>query len=190
MPCPRPAAVAVLLALAACATAPAGSPMPMTEVPGAAPRTAGFQATGELLYSGGGSAGYNPWQVIGPNVNLAYQGDGKWVGNLDGRDVWLTATAGRISGPNVSLVVLQEGDRVTLRGTWFRRNVSLVVSANALTGRTGDMGPSFDFTRASPGLWAGVTPRGRAGLEARGDAQQFPNVLMPQFALALLAALP
>jgi hypothetical protein len=179
------------LLLAACATAsPPGTPVRMTDAPTPAPADAPFVAIGELLFSGGSSAAYSADRIVGSTVNLAYAGQGRWTGLLDGRNAQLTAEAGRITGPNVDLHLFQEGNQITLRGTWFQRSVSLIVSDKALRGRTASGGPSYDFTRQSPGVWAGSTPRGRAGIEARGEAQQFPAVHMPQFALALLAALP
>ena len=181
-------AVAMMLFAACATTPPPGNPVQMTEL--AAPPSDGapFQPMGELLYSGGRSAGYDLYRVVGPRVNISYTKDGKWAGNLDGRDVWLTATPGKLKGAGVDLTLSSEGDKISIRGTWFQRRISLSMSPTALQGRAGV--PAYDFTRTAPNLWSGPTPRGQAGLEARGDAQKFPDVPMPQFALALLAALP
>jgi hypothetical protein len=180
-------AIAVLL-LAACATTPSGTPVKMTELAAPPPSGAPFEPMGELLFSGGRSAAYSLYRVVGPKVNLTYTSDGKWAGTLDGRDVWLTAAPGRLTGSGVDLHIFSEGDQVTVRGSWFQRKVWLNVSPKVLNGHAG--GPSYDFTRTAPNLWSGNTAGGVAGLEARGDAQKFPDVPMPQFALALLAALP
>jgi hypothetical protein len=182
---------ACALVLAACATASSeGTPVRMTELPEPAPASGPFVPLGELLFSGGRSAGYSTNQIAGPTVNLAYAGQGRWAGSLDGRSVQFKAETGKISGPNVNIHVFQDGNQITVRGTWFQRDVWLTVSDKALRGRTDSSGPSYDFTRESPGMWAGTGVRGREGLEARGQAQQVPAVLMPHFALALLAALP
>jgi hypothetical protein len=180
------------LLIVACASAsPPGTPVRMTDPPKEPAAADGpFVAIGELLFSGGGSAAYSADRIVGSTVNLTYAGQGRWTGLLDGRNAQLTAEAGRITGPNVNLHLFQEGNQITLRGTWFQRSVSLTVSDKVLRGRTASGGPSYDFTRQSPGVWAGSTVGGRAGVEARGEAQQFPAVHMPQFALALLAALP
>jgi hypothetical protein len=184
------AAFAITVALfAACATTPPpGNPVQMTELAAPPGDGAPFQPMGELLYSGGRSAGYDLYRVIGPRVNISYTRDGKWAGNLDGRDVRLTAEPGKLRGAGVDLTLSSEGDKITVRGTWFQRRISLSMSPAALQGRAGV--PAYDFTRTAPNLWSGPTPRGQAGLEARGDAQKFPDVPMPQFVLALLAALP
>lgn len=184
------AALVALVAVAACATArPAGSPVAMTEPPAAA-KAAPFAPTGELDWSGGRSAAYDARAVIGPTVDVAYTGSGHWAGTFGGRDVSVQASPGRLSGPNVDLHVLRSGDRITLRGLWLGHQVWLDASPQALEGHTAADGPSFELRRSSPGFWWGDTPRGPAGLRLKGDAQRFPDVPMPQFALALLAALP
>ena len=181
----------VLLALAAaCATTSSGTPVPMREPSGPAPQGVALTALGELVFSGGRSAAYDGYRVAGPRVNIAYSGNGTWAGDIEGRTVMVTAEAGKIKGPGGTLYVSQEGDQLTIRGMWFQRSVSLQVSPRALKGRTGEMGPSFDFTRTAVNVMAGDTGVGRAGIELRGEAQQVPNVTMPQFVLALLAALP
>ncbi len=193
---PRPVRAAMLRALAlatlatACATAPSGTPVRMTDLPAAPPPGAPFQAIGELIYSGGRSAAYDFYRVVGPTVNVTYGGDGKWSGNLDGRNVMLTAAPGRLTGSGVDLHVFQDGDQTTIRGRWVQRDVWLTISPKALSGRTVDMGPAFDFKRTALNVMSGNTGIGPAGLELRGEAQQLPNVAMPQFVLALLAALP
>jgi hypothetical protein len=183
------AALALLL-LAACATTPSGTPMPVTDLGPPPPSGAPFEPLGELLFSGGGgrSAAYSMHRVMGPKVNLAYTADGKWSGTLDGRDVQLTPGPGKLSAPNVNLNILLEGDQITIRGMWFQRNVWLNVSAKTLNGRAG--GPSYDLTRTAANLYSGNTAGGIVSVEARGNAQNVPNVPMPQYALALLAALP
>ncbi|BDG05625.1 hypothetical protein [Anaeromyxobacter oryzae] len=183
----RHGAIAVLL-LAACATTPSGTPVKMTELGAPPPSGAPFEPIGELLFTGGRSAAYSLHRVVGPTVNLTYTADGKWAGNLDGRDVRLTAAPGKLTGAGVDLNIISEGDQVTIRGLWFQRKVWLDISPKKLTGRAG--GPSYDFTRTAKNLWSGRTAAGLSGLEARGNAQKFPDVPMPQFALALLAALP
>ncbi len=190
----RPARLArratlALLLLAGCATTPSGPPVPMTAIP-AAPAEAPFQPIGELLFSGGRSAAYSLHQVVGPSVTLAYSGDGKWAGTLDGRDVRLTASPGKLSGAGVNLFIVAEGDGIAVRGQWFQRQVSLAVGPRALSGRTGTSGLSYDLKRTAPNLWSGLTSRGAASVEARGDAQRVPAAALPQFVLALLAALP
>ena len=180
-------AIALAL-LASCATTPSGTPVQVTRLDAPPPRGTPFEPMGELRFSGGRSAGYSLHRVVGPTVNLSYTADGKWAGNLDGHDVSLTATPGKLTGPGVTLNLFAEGDQVTIRGTWFQRQVWINISPRALNGRTG--AASFDFTRAAPDAWSGHTAGGRGGVRAIGDAQKFPDVPMPQFALALIAALP
>ena len=180
--------VLALALLASCATTPSGSPVQVTQLGAPPPRGAPFEAMGELLFSGGRSAGYSLHRVVGPTVNVSYTADGKWAGNFDGQDVWLTATPGKLSGPGVALSLFSEGDQITIRGRWFQRQVWINVSPKVLNGKTG--GASFDFTRTAPNAWSGHTAAGRGGMRVLGDAQKIPDVPMPQFALALLAALP
>ncbi len=185
----------VLAVLAGCATAPAGPPLRMTDMPAQPPPQAGeFTALGEVLYVGPGgnrSAAYGAWRVVGPSVNITYTGNDVWAGNLDGRNVSLTAAPGRLTGAGVDLYLIREGDEVTIRGLWFQRSVWIVMSATHLQGHTTARGPGFEMKRVSPTFMSGAAGgAGSASLEMRGQAAQFPDVIAPHFHLALLAALP
>ena len=196
MPAPRRSLPpAFLAALVACASTPAGPPLRMTDMPDEPPAQTGeFAAMGELLYVGPGgdrSAAYSAWRVVGPKVNITYTGKNVWAGNLDARNVSLTAAPGRLTGAGVDLYLIQEADGVTIRGLWFQRSVWIVMTSKALQGHTTAGGGGFDLKRASPTFMSGFAGAGgSASLEMRGQAAQFPNVIAPQFHLALLAALP
>ncbi len=183
-----------LAALAACATAPAGPPVPMTQMPEKPPaQTGDFVATGEILYAGPGggrSAAYNAWHIVGRTVNISYTGNNVWTGELNGQNVMLTASEGKLIGAGVNLYLLAEGDGITMRGQWFQRTVDITIGPKTLNGRTAGLGPGFELNRASPTVYSGMRgPGGQAYVELKGDAAKFPSVSVPQFYLALLAAL-
>ena len=183
-------AVALLGLAAGCATTSSGTPVPMSQPAGELAPGAAFAPIGELVFSDGRGAAYDAYRVQGPRVNMTYASNGAWSGLLDGRNVMVTAAAGKITGAGGTLYVNREGDQLTIRGQWMQRSISLVVSAAALKGRTGEVGPSFDFTRTARNVMSGQMGVGRGGVELRGEAQQVPEVAMPQFVLALLATLP
>ena len=194
MPPPSRASSLLLAALAACATAPSGPPARWTNMPAEAPPQGEFQAVGEILCAGGGagrSAAYSLFRVAGPTANITYTGNGTWTGSIDGRNVSLTTSPGRLTGASIDLYVYQDGDALTIRGTWFQREVWVTLTPDRLQGHTAAQGGGFDFARKGPGLMSGAWGiRGQGYVEFRGEAAQYPNVVGPQFHLALLAALP
>jgi len=155
----------------------------------------GFAAQGV-----GARVAYGPWGVAGPGVDLVYSGGQLWTGRLDGAEVRLSTSWGRITGSGIDLLVYRSGKDLLIRGVWSGRNVDFTVSRDRLVGSPDGGACSFRFEAAGPGELAGDL--GCAGsaenkaststgtLKLDGEAVLVPEVLMPQFALALLTALP
>ncbi|HEU4382009.1 MAG TPA: hypothetical protein VFR85_00800 [Anaeromyxobacteraceae bacterium] len=163
-------------------------------MPAQPPAQAGdFVATGELLYAGPGggrSAAYNQWRIVGRTVNMSYTGNNVWTGELNGQNMMLTASPGKLVGAGVNLHLFAEGDGFTMRGQWFQRTIDITITPKQLSGRTAQMAPGFELNRAGPNVYSGLRgPGGSAYVELKGEAANFPNVSVPQFYLALLAAL-
>jgi hypothetical protein len=197
---PRPlAAAALLLVLTACAaTAARMTPPPAATPPVGAP----FEATGAVAFASGGegaTVSYGPWRVRGPGIDLSYAGSGTWSGRIADVDVRIAASDGRIAGAGGDVLVDRTGDELRLRGSWSGRSLELKVGRLRLQGTLDGGACSFDLRPAGPDALAGALgcalPGGKATasqgtLRFRGEAVLVPDVLQPQFVLALLAALP
>jgi len=194
-------AAAASAALVACSTPSAVmmTPPPTSSPPPGQP----FQATGGVAFDAqglGARVEYGPWGVTGPGVELVYAGGGQWSGRLDGADVRISTSWGRIYAPGLDIRVSQSGKELIVRGAWYGRHVDLTVSTTRLSGSPDGGTCSFRFTAAGPGLLAGELGCGGAdggkgsasngSLRLAGEAALLPEVLMPQFVLALLCALP
>jgi hypothetical protein len=187
------AAAALALALSGCAGAPPGTPIAASPIPPTAAPGDRDRIAGELSMTVKGrsdSAQYGPYRVAGPSVNLSYDGEGAWVGSIGGASGRLVVSPGRLQGAAVKLNLLHEGDAITLRGLFGSQQVSLRLTGDTISGRLSSNAPGFELKKTGPGQWEGQWgPGAHVYLQMRGDAAQFPDVLAPQFYLALLAVL-
>jgi len=195
--CPglRTLAGAGLAALAGCAT-----PSAVEMTPPVNPSPAVVGAVAFAAQGSGTTVGYGTWGVSGPGVELGYAGHGQWAGRIDGTDVRISTSWGRIQGPGIDLAVYRSGKELLVRGDWGGRNVDITVGRDRLTGSPDGGSCSFHFAATVPGELAGelgclAAPGGHPSastgtLKLQGEAILVPDVLMPQFVLALLTALP
>jgi hypothetical protein len=173
----------------------------MTPPPSAKPPPGQEDATtGEVRFSAGGlgtAVAYGPWRVSGPGIELRYAGGGAWTGKLSDADVRISAQQGLVTGPGIQLRLEQVGDAIAIRGTWSGRGVELTVGRQGLVGSleqggcTIQLRPSDSATFTGPLGCTGSVGSGNQGtLRLDGEAVLVPDVLLPQFILALLSALP
>jgi hypothetical protein len=163
----------------------------------------GEETTGQVTFSAGGlgtAIAYGPWRVSGPGIELRYAGDGAWTGQIAGADVRLQAQAGLVTGPGIRLDLVQDGSSLAIRGTWTGHRVDLTVGRLGLVGTLEKGGCDIQLRPVETGIFGGplgcpARPAGAATssegtLRLAGEALLVPDVLLPQFVLALLAALP
>ena len=175
------------------------TPPPTATPPAGAP----FEPTGAVAFAAGGEGAtisYGPWRVRGPGIDLAYAGGGTWTGKIADADVRIAASDGRIGGAGGEVLVERTDDELRLHGTWSGRSLELAVGRVRLKGTLDGGACSFDLRPSGPDALAGTlgcaSPGGgiptssRGTLRLRGEAVLVPDVLEPQFVLALLAALP
>jgi hypothetical protein len=195
-------AVAPLLAAAILGCTPTAAlmtPPPRVKPP---PARAG-EVTGGITFSSGGVAtaiSYGPWHVKGPGLELAYAGDGEWVGTWNGADARFKAAQGLLRGPGTMVQIDERDGALALRGTWGDRGVEVTVSPRGLKARTEPGGCTLDLTATGIGTLSG--PIGCPGVPGKpvsaatgtlllqGEAVLVPHVLLPQVVMALLSALP
>jgi len=188
---PAHLAGAALLLATACATAGSGTPLRMTPLSGPPPASEQERnrGVGEVLVvaSGrGGSATYGPWRVAGPGCDLTFNGEA-WIGSLGGADGRLVVSDGRLDGANAKLIFSTSGQAVSVRGRFGNRQVALDMTPDTITGRFGSGAPGLELKRDSPGQWSGIWGPGvRVTVTMRGEAEKYPEVLSPQFYLALI----
>jgi hypothetical protein len=192
----------VLLAatLAACTPTAALMTPPPTVKP---PAGQGEGSTGGVAFSAGGlgsSVGYGPWRVKGEGIDLAYAGDGVWTGTWNGAAARFVASQGRLQGPGTELLIEQRDGALSMRGSWAGRSVDVTVGKAGLRGRLDPGGCTLELAPSGIGVLSG--PAGCPGdagkgitsatatAELLGEAVLVPNVLLPQFAIALLGTLP
>ena len=204
---PRPTAAAPLLArlsaapllalLSACAVTPSGAPVAVTPVPAGEAKPKDFVATGSVNlygYGTGQSADFSDFRIVGPRVNMTRNPDGTWAGSLDGRDMVLTVTPGRIDGYGVNLYVFRKGTTISVQGMFGQRQVWFTLKPNEIQGTTDGGTCSFDLTRADGGAFqGGVGCAGQvsvATLQLQGAASDVQNPVIPQLVLALITVLP
>ncbi|HVP68357.1 MAG TPA: hypothetical protein VMT17_13970 [Anaeromyxobacteraceae bacterium] len=193
------AAAAITLVACSAPSAVLMTPPPTSSPPKGQP----FQATGGVSFDAqgvGATVEYGPWGVTGPGVELVYAGGGQWAGHLDGTEVRISTTWGRIYGPGLDVLVNRSGRDLVIRGAWFGKAVDFTIGIDRLAGSPDGGACSLNFSAAGPGLLAGELGCGAAGgakasvsrgsLRLAGEAAMIPDVLMPQFVLALLSALP
>lgn len=192
----------VLLAasLAACTPTAALMTPPPTVKP---PAGRADETTGGVAFSAGGlgsSVTYGPWRVRGEGIDLAYAGEEAWTGTWNGAAARFTASQGRLQGTGTELRIEQRDGTLSIRGTWAGRTVDVTVGRGRLKGRMDPGGCGLDLGPAGTGVLSG--PVGCAGsngkgatsatgtLRLQGEAVLVPDVLLPQFVLALLSTLP
>ena len=157
-----------------------------------------FEPTGEIIIPGAASAAWDGERIVGPRINLTAREGGGWAGDILTQNVDLTATESRVSGPNFELYIETDKAkaRTTLRGNVFGRRINLEFGAREFTGRVGSC--SYDLTRQKVGGYGGQVACGRSGtmpsvvriqIKLLGGAD-VPVPPMPQFALALVSAIP
>jgi hypothetical protein len=186
--------------LAACTPTAALMTPPPTVKP---PAGQGEGSTGGVAFSAGdlGSAvGYGPWRVKGEGIDLAYAGDGVWTGTWNGAAARFVASQGRLQGPGTELLIEQRDGALSMRGSWAGRSVDVTVGKAGLRGRLDPGGCTLELAPSGIGVLSG--PAGCPGdagkgitsatatAELLGEAVLVPNVLLPQFAIALLGTLP
>jgi hypothetical protein len=186
--------------LAGCAPSAVLMTPPPTVKP---PPGGGTETTGEVSFSAGGLGtivSYGPWRVTGPGIDVRYAGDGAWTGQINGADVRISAQQGLLTGPATQLQLNQDGSTLSIRGTWSGRRIDLTVGRLGLQGSTEPGGctlqlqPAGAYTLSGPlgcsGRPDGVPSASQGSLRFGGEAVLVPDVLLPQFILALLSALP
>jgi hypothetical protein len=196
----RAALALIALSLGACAPTAALMTPPPTVNP---PAGRSDEATGGVAFSAGGvgsSISYGPWQVKGPAIALAYAGDGAWTGTWNGAAVRLVASQGRLQGPGTDLLIEQKDGGLSMRGYWAGRSVDVTLGKNGLRGRLDPGGCSLELAPVEVGTLTGPVgcPEGAGRgatsatgtLRLQGEAVLVPDVLLPQFVLALLSSLP
>jgi hypothetical protein len=173
-----------------CATTPPPVPLAATPAPPGLPGPQ-FQPQGDIVWATIGQAmtprraAFDGWRVIGPSVDLIRAPDGLWHGTIQGQDVALSATPGRITGSGVNVAVLaQPNGSVTIDGTWFGAPVQLEVSNGKIQGLAG--AGTVELWLAGPGMYSSNA----AGmLTLSGEATRVDAPVMPQFFLALLVVM-
>lgn len=188
---PARLAGAALLLATACATAESGTPLKMTPLSGPPPASEQERGRGvgevSVVASGrGGSAVYGPWRVAGPGCDLTFDGKA-WVGTYGGASGRMVMSDGRLDGANAKLIFSTSGQAVSIRGRFGNRQVALDMTPDTITGRFGANAPGLEIKRESAGLWSGTWGPGvRVTVTMRGEAEKYPEVLSPQFYLALM----
>jgi hypothetical protein len=162
----------------------AGGALPAVTL--AAPE-APFVAAGEVDYNRG-SAAYDATRVRGPSVNMSVTKDGRWGGNLLGKDVMLDIKPDRISGAGVNLVVKRDASTLSVEGMISGIRVRVKATRDTLVARVGER--QVDCTRGAEGYWhlTGGATRS-AVIQLKGTADKLPDVPMPQWIFALIGAL-
>jgi hypothetical protein len=170
-----------VLFLACATTAPSTETrLPLTPVPQVPPE-AQFRATGEVL-THGSSVAFNDWRVMGPHVNLTRRSDGTWAGDVDGTDVLLAPSEGRLSGATADLHFLRREGQLLVRGTIGGRSINIRVQIGDGVRTAGGIMCSLQ------GYLVDCDPKSSAsnpGIELRGAAASVRDPVMPQLGLAL-----
>jgi hypothetical protein len=181
------------------AASPGAPPAPAAGTPGTPAAqestrvfTATSSAAADYLPSGEifsrSTANYDASRVRGPHVNMSLEADGTWGGTLVREDVRLDATPKRISGAGVNLVVTRDRDSLAVEGTFRDKRVNLEVTSTTMEGRIGAL--SVDNVRRADGRWyRNDIPTEVPSIRFTGTADAMPDVPMPQWILALMAAL-
>lgn len=175
--------VAALLA-SACASSSVGKRIAFHEPTTLEPE-GGFEALGTLV-SWGNSVSYDQHRIVGPQVDVALLGGKEWAGSVYEHNTRLTLGDGEIGGLGDKLVFTREGDVVHVEGRWAYRRVRIEVSPKHLVFRDGQR--AYDLKVKAVGCLGDDRPG--CVVKVIGDASKLPDALMPQFAIALIAAFP
>jgi hypothetical protein len=148
----------------------------------------------------GSAVTYGPWSLKGEGIGLAYAGGGAWAGTWNGAPARFTASTGLILGPGTLLTNEQRDDGLRIHGTWAGRAVDITVRRLELGWASEQGRCTYRLAPAgSIGLSVPVGCSARDGspatssqgtLRLLGEALLVPDVLLPQFVLALLSVLP
>ena len=190
----------VAAALSACApTAALMTPPPSMKPPAGQ----ADDSTGEVAFSAGGigsAVTYGPWRLKGEGIDLAYTGENGWAGTWNGSSARFTASTGLLQGPGTLLTIEQRDGGLRIHGTWAGRTVDIAVGRLELSGSAEQGRCTYGLAQAgSVGLSGPIGCSARDGspatssqgtLRLLGEAVLVPNVLLPQFVLALLSVLP
>ncbi len=159
--------------------------------------------TGGIAFSSGGlgsAVTYGPWRVKGAGVHLTSAGDGAWTGTWSGGPIRLQSSQGKLEGPGTRLRIEQRDGILAIQGQLGGRGVDATVSRKRFMARLDPAGCTIDLASAGDGTLTG--PIGCPGspgkgasaatgtLTLQGEAYLVPEVLLPQFVIALLACLP
>ncbi len=193
-----------LLLAAALAAGCAPSAVLMTPPPTAAPPPgAAVETTGEIVFTSGGIStrvAYGPWTLEGGGLALRYAGDGAWAGTRDGSPVRFEGRQGLVTGPSTRLSLVSEKGTLAIQGQWAGKDVDVRVSRSGLSATAARSGCSLALQGSGGGTMSGSLgcparpgegPTSSQGtLFLGGEAALVPEVLLPQFVVALLATLP
>ena len=157
--------------------------LPLTPVPDD-PWDGDFAAIGEIR-TALGSAAFDDWRVVGPQVNLTRLENGLWSGTLLGVDVRARPSPGKLVGTGVNLSFVRWQGEVIVRGNVGGMPVRVRVAPGAGV-PTGD----GIYCRWNVNLVDCRTGHQAhsAGIRLHGVAALTDQPLMPQFGLALIAA--
>jgi hypothetical protein len=180
----RALALAAALLVSACASSSSGKRIAFHE-PSSVEPEGGFEALGTLV-SWGNSVSYDQHRIVGPQVDVALLDAKEWAGSVYEHNTRLTIGEGELGGLGDKLVFTREGDVVRVEGRWAYRRVRIEVSPKHLVFRDGQR--AYDLKVKA----VGCLGDDRAGcvIKVLGDASRLSDALMPQFALALIAAFP
>lgn len=175
--------VCAALLCSACASSGAGKPVEFARPPSI--EAPDFEAMGTLV-SWGNSVSYDQHRIVGPQVDVALLNGTEWAGSVYERSVRLAVGKGEIVGLGDRLVFTRDGDTVRVEGRWAYRHVRIEVSPTHLVFRDGQR--AFDLKTKGPGCLGDYRPG--CIVKVVGDAARLPDAMMPQFAIALVAAFP
>jgi hypothetical protein len=195
-PMPR-SLLPLLLLAAACASAPRGTPLPMGGPPPSSLELAApYRSEGEVFVAFGRTSGitnsYGGYRVVGPNTSLSMNSEGRWGGTIAGQPALLDVTPGRITGAGVDLQVRRDGEAVAVTGLWRSARLDMTFKPDHIGGTPGS-GCSLDLRPAGDSFWRGFIgcpSMDAAVVQLTGAAADVPDVAMPQWLFAFLAALP
>ena len=171
-----------ILLATACAGGPTGKPVEFH--PGS--QSGGdFEALGTLV-TWGNSVSYDDGRIVGPQVDVALQNEREWAGSVYEHGVRLAIGNGELEGMGDRLVFTREGDVVRVEGRWAYRRVRIEIARGHLIFRDGQR--SYDLKLKGPGCLGDA--RSGCVIKVIGDAGNLPDAMMPQFAVALIAAFP
>jgi hypothetical protein len=197
IPMPRPLLLPLLLLASACASAPRGTPLTMGGAPPSSLDLAGeYRREGEIHAAIGRGAGvtnsYGRYRVVGPDTSFSVNAQGRWGGTIARQAVLLDVAPGRITGAGVDLDVRRDGEALVVTGLWRNARLDMTFKADHIGGTPG-AGCSLDLRPAGATTWRGFL--GCPSMEAavfqlEGAAADVPDVAMPQWLFAFLAALP